>query len=218
MQQIAKLDDNKMVEILDYCYQKALNGIPMVSESVSELGEYYLKTYPTKEMAIDKLISNQIKKCTASGFVTGLGGAMTLPITLPSNITSVLYIQLRMIASIAYIMGYDVRSDEVKTMVYLCLIGSAGKDILKGIGITTGKVWAKSAIKKIPNTILRQINKAIGGRIITKYGKTGAINLTKCIPLVGGVVGGGLDFASTKIIAKYAKEHFYINQKDDLYY
>ena len=36
-------------------------------------------------------MQNQIKKCTVSGFVTGLGGILTIPVTVPANIASVLY-------------------------------------------------------------------------------------------------------------------------------
>ena len=34
-----KLTESKMLSVLDYCYDKALNGIPMVSESSEELAE-----------------------------------------------------------------------------------------------------------------------------------------------------------------------------------
>jgi hypothetical protein len=40
-------------------------------------------------------------------------------ITLPTNITSVLYIQIRMVASIAHLNGHDLKSDKIKTLVLL---------------------------------------------------------------------------------------------------
>lgn len=203
-----RLDENKMVQILDTCYQKALDGIPMVSESVTELGDYYLNTYATTEKAIEKLIDTQVQKCAISGFLTGLGGLIVLPVAIPANVSSVLYVQLRMIASIAYMNGYDVRHDEVKTMVYLCLVGSSVSDILKGVGIKVGTKVAGNLIKQIPGKVLIQINKAVGVRLLTKYGTKGAINLVKCIPLAGGIVGGGFDYISTRTIGNYAKSTF----------
>lgn len=203
-----RLDENKMVQILDACYQKALDGIPMVSESVTELGDYYLNTYATTEKAIEKLIDTQVQKCAISGFLTGLGGLIVLPVAIPANVSSVLYVQLRMIASIAYMNGYDVRHDEVKTMVYLCLVGSSVSDILKGVGIKVGTKVAGNLIKQIPGKVLIQINKAVGVRLLTKYGTKGAINLVKCIPLAGGIVGGGFDYISTRTIGNYAKSTF----------
>ncbi|MGO2174028.1 MAG: EcsC family protein, partial [Staphylococcus equorum] len=70
-----------------------------------------------------------------SGFLTGLGGMITLPVALPANITSVVYVQMRMIAAIAHIRGYDLKDDEVKTLVYLCLTGQTAGDILKDVGV-----------------------------------------------------------------------------------
>lgn len=203
-----RLDENKMVQILDACYQKALDGIPMVSESVNELGDYYLNTYATTEKAIEKLIDTQVQKCAISGFLTGLGGLIVLPVAIPANVSSVLYVQLRMIASIAYMNGYDVRHDEVKTMVYLCLVGSSVSDILKSVGITVGNQLTKNLLKKLPGKVLIEINKKVGFRFLTKGGIKGAINLGKCVPVIGGVIGGGFDYISTRTIGNYAKSTF----------
>ena len=63
-------------------------------------------------------------------------------------------------------------------------------------------------IKKIPFSIIKQINRAVGFRIVTKFGQKGVINLGKCIPVVGGVIGGGMDLFSTRTIAKTAKKVF----------
>ena len=54
--------------------------------------------------------------------------------TLPANITSVMYVQLRMCCAIAKMAGYDIHSDQVQTLIYACLTGSAASDILKHAG------------------------------------------------------------------------------------
>jgi hypothetical protein len=41
---------------------------------------------------------------------------MTLPVANPANLTSVLYIQLRMIAAIAHMGDHDISDDQVKSM------------------------------------------------------------------------------------------------------
>ena len=67
------LSSQQMVDILDVCYDKALQGIPKVSKSVDELAEDYSSKYPTAEKAAKALVANQLVKCTTSGFLTGLG-------------------------------------------------------------------------------------------------------------------------------------------------
>ena len=44
--------------------------------------------------------------------------------------------------------------------------------------------------------------------MVTKFGQKGVINLGKCIPLVGGVIGGTVDAVGTLTIGKTAKKIF----------
>lgn len=201
------LNESKMMEILDWCYDKALTGLPKM-ETAEELGDKYLRKYRNVEDAINSFVNWQTTKCTTSGFLTGLGGLITLPVALPTNITSVIYIQIRMIAAIAHMRGFDLKDDQVKTFVFVALTGQAATDILKQSGIKIGTKMSTALIKKIPFSVIKQINKAVGFRMVTKFGQKGVINLGKCIPVVGGVIGGGVDLFSTRSIAKIAKKVF----------
>jgi hypothetical protein len=209
-----------VMKILDSCYEKCLNGIPKISPSVEEMANDYLKKYKTKEEACKAMIRNQITKCATSGFITGFGGFITMPVTLPANITSVIYVQMRMIACTSYMAGFDLDSDQTQTLVYACLAGVAVNNVIKQAGIKFGVKFANGLIKKIPGKVLTKINQKVGFRFVTKFGTKGIINLGKLIPGVGAVIGGGLDLVETKIIAersyKWFFEHdFSINKKDN---
>lgn len=202
------MDELQISQVLDKCYDTALNGIPAVSSSVEELGKDYLSKNSDVKKAAKSLVNYQIGKCATSGFLTGLGGFITLPVAVPANISSVLYVQLRMIACIAYMGGHDVKSDQVKTLAYVCLTGSGAADILKSTGIKIGEKLTITMIKKIPGAVLTKINQKVGFRLLTKFGEKGAINLVKMVPLAGGIIGGGIDATSTKIIAENAIKLF----------
>lgn len=209
-----------VMKILDSCYEKCLNGIPKVSPSVEEMANDYLKKYKTKEEACKAMIRNQITKCATSGFITGFGGFITMPVTLPANITSVIYVQMRMIACTSYMAGFDLDSDQTQTLVYACLAGVAVNNVIKQAGIKFGVKFANGLIKKIPGKVLIKINQKVGFRFVTKFGTKGIINLGKLIPGVGAVIGGGLDLVETKIIAKRSYKWFFehdfsINKKDN---
>lgn len=201
------LNESMMMDVLNSCYEKAINGLPKM-ETAQDLAEKYLRKHNNVDDAINEFVNWQTAKCTTSGFLTGLGGLITLPVALPANITSVLYVQIRMIAAIAYMRGYDLKDDQVRTFVYVALTGQAATDILKQAGIKIGTKMSATLIKKIPFAVIKQINKAVGFRMITKFGQKGVINLGKCIPVVGGVIGGGADLFSTRTIAKTAKKVF----------
>ena len=209
-----------VMKILDSCYEKCLNGIPKVSPSVEEMANDYLKKYKTKEEACKAMIRNQITKCATSGFITGFGGFITMPVTLPANITSVIYVQMRMIACTSYMAGFDLDSDQTQTLVYACLAGVAVNNVIKQAGIKFGVKFANGLIKKIPGKVLTKINQKVGFRFVTKFGTKGVINLGKLIPGVGAVIGGGLDLVETKIIAKRSYKWFFehdfsVNKKDN---
>ena len=202
------LSEQQMITILDTIYAKAIDGVPKVSKSVDDLASSYLKKYKTPEEAARSLIKYQLAKCGTSGFLTGLGGLVTLPVALPANITSVLYVQMRMIAAIAQIGEFDINSDQVQTLVYACLTGSAMADILKQTGIRVGEKITLSAIKSILGKVLTAINQKVGFRLFTKFGEKGVVNFVKLVPLAGGVIGGTVDIGATKIIAENAYNIF----------
>src|SRR5690606_30607041 len=97
--------------MLDWAYEKSLDGIPGM-DSAYEMAENFLSKHETSDQAIDSLIRWQNTKAATSGFLTGLGGIIVLPVTLPANIASVMYVQIRMIAAIAHMKGYDLKDDQ----------------------------------------------------------------------------------------------------------
>lgn len=205
------LTQERMVTLLDEIYGIAIRGIPKVSKSVDQLADDYLSHCTDQKKAAKKLINNQVAKCGTSGFLTGLGGLITLPVTLPANITSVLYVQIRMIAAVAKIGGFDIQSDQVQTMVYACLTGQAISDVIKQTGIKVGEKFAVAAIEKIPGKALIEVNKKVGFRLVTKAGTKGIVNMGKLVPIAGGIIGGIWDITSTRIIAANAYSVFIKN-------
>lgn len=204
-----KLDEKDVLEVLGSIYGTAINGIPSVSKPISAFSEEYLERSPDAKTAARKMIDNAIVKCTTSGFLTGFGGLITLPVTLPANVTSVLYIQLRMIASIAYLAGLDVKSDITQTLVYASLAGVSVAEVIKKAGIQFGQKLTNAMVQKIPGKALIAINKKVGFRFVTKFGEKGIINIGKMIPVVGAVISGGFDLAETRIIADRAFREFF---------
>lgn len=61
-----------------------------------------------------------------------------MPVSIPANIGSVLYVQIRMIACTAYLAGYDLNADQVQTFIYACLAGVSVNGVVKNAGIKVG--------------------------------------------------------------------------------
>jgi uncharacterized protein (DUF697 family) len=202
---------NKMntAKVLNNIYNLAVTGNGSFGNSIQELADEYVERYGRTEKAIDKMVSNQRLKCTATGFVSGLGGLVTLPITIPADLASSLYIEIRMIATVAAIRGYDINSDEVKTLVYLCIVGNSVGDVLKQAGLKSLTNYsAKVLIPKISKAVTAKVAENVGNKLLLKTSTKVLPKLGKMVPVVGGVLSGSYNYAEISAFAKVAKNRF----------
>lgn len=161
------------------------------------------------ERVIARLIKESIAAAGSAGFLTGLGGFITLPITLPANIAGALVINVRLAGAIAYLRGYDLDDPHTQAMIPLVAVGSSVQSALAAIGAEVGIKLTQQAIKRLSIDVLRRINKKIGFMLLAKYGTQRAvITLAKAVPFVGGIVGGGVDATLTGLVGRSAKQLF----------
>ncbi|MFD6091255.1 EcsC family protein [Oerskovia sp. NPDC060338] len=161
------------------------------------------------ERVIKRLVIESTQAAGANGFVTGLGGLVAMPVTIPANMAGALIINARLAGGIAYLRGYDLHDPHILTMVTLVSAGSTAQQVLSAFGAKVGQQFAMEAIKAIPISVLRQVNKKAGFFLVAKYGtQRAAITLAKVLPIVGGVVGGAVDATLTQLIARTAKSLF----------
>jgi uncharacterized protein (DUF697 family) len=200
-----KLDVKAMgalVSALQWVYERAIDGVPGL-EGAPDLAASYQRQCATDEEAIAALIRWQVAKAAAAGFLTNLGGLATLPIALPANVLSALYIQIRMVAAIAALRGHDLRSDQVRTVVLACLCGTTLLDVVKEAGIGVGAGLAQQAATSLSSEGLRRLAR-IGGL----HGAHGSARVARLTPLIGGVIAGAIDGALTRAYANAAKRLF----------
>ncbi len=205
-------EKNLLFKIMEKTLQQAIEGIGKGIGRVAsckELADEYLeKCNNDKKAAAHKMANVQIAKCATSGFLTNLGGLITLPIAIPADLSAVWFIQLRMIGAIATMAGLDLSKDIVKSLCYSCLAGVSCAEIAKRAGVEFSKRAGYKMVGKIPTTVLRAINQKIGIKLFTKFGEKGIINIGKGVPVIGGLVGGTFDFISTATIANKAIKEF----------
>ena len=161
-----------------------------------------------REEAVRRLVAAHVRLAAASGFVTGLGGIMTLPITVPASMAGLYIVATRMTAGIAHLRGYDVDADEVRSAVLVALLGSGGAGVLREAGVEIGERSTAGVLATLPAPVLTELDKRVGYRLVAKAGEKGVVNLTKLVPLLGGPVGAAVDGVSCKTIAGYAMRTF----------
>ena len=205
--EFTSLSQEIILKSLDWAYSKAINGVPGL-HSAQDIANDFSQRDGTLIDKVNSLIRWQNTKAGTSGFVTGLGGLLTLPVTLPVNITSVMYVQIRMVTAIAIMGGYNVKDDRIRTLVYSCIAANSIAEVAKDFGLSLSNKLLIKAIKKIPTEVIKRINQAIGFKLLTKFGQKGVINLGKTIPFIGGIINAAFDVVATNTIGNIARDTF----------
>jgi uncharacterized protein (DUF697 family) len=156
--------------------------------------------------AIESLIEFHVRLASAQGFVTNLGGVIVMPVTVPANLAGVAVVQVRMVAAIAHLRGYDLNDNRVRTALVMCLLG--GEQVVKLIkegklptspmAIATAPVFDPELDAQVAEAVVEDLAERIGGKNL-------ALVLTKRVPLVGGGLGALVDGFATRQVGKYAK-------------
>ena len=156
-----------------------------------------------------KLILKRTSQSSAASFVTGIPGGLAMAATIPADILQFFGMALRLAQELSYLYGAQdlwqngqVDDKKVKNQLLLyCGVMFGVSGAVSGVRVLSTQI-AKTTLKKLPQKaltktfwypIIKQIGKAVGIKV-TK--STVAKGVSKAIPVIGGVISGGLNFAS----------------------
>ncbi len=164
---------------------------------------------PDAEGAVDRIIREHMRLGVAGGFVTSLGGFITMPVALPANVIEFYLLATRMTAATAAVRGYDIRRQHIRSAVLLTLVGADADDLLAKAGLAVpGGRLSNLAAQRLPGPALLVVNKSVGFRLLTDVGGKTFAKFGKGVPVVGGLVGAGVDAFLLKRIADSARHEF----------
>jgi hypothetical protein len=159
--------------------------------------------------AVERIVRLHVAGGVVGGFVTGLGGFVTMPVALPVNVAEFYVQATRMVGGIAHLRGYDVGDRHVRTAVLLTLVGSRADEVLAKAGMATGGgAITKLALGKLPPAALMVVNKAVGFRLVRGVFERVFSRLGRGLPFLGGIVGAVVDGWMMKRIAEQALVEF----------
>ncbi len=156
-----------------------------------------------------KLILKRTSQSSAASFVTGIPGGLAMAATIPADVLQFFGMALRLAQELSYLYGAQdlwkngqLDNEKVKNQLILyCGVMFGVSGAVSGVRVLSTQI-AKVTLKKLPQKaltktfwypIVKQIGKAIGVKV-TK--STVAKGVSKAIPVIGGVISGGLNFAS----------------------
>ncbi len=192
-----------------YLLERGIKGLGPLSSAESLATGYLMDAgYPDDDARAAALVRWETAKNFTTGFLTGLGGFVTLPVAVPSALAASWVLQARMAAAIARIYGHDLASERTRTKVLLSLAGDVAREAMKDLGLDVGDRLTQRAVEQIPGRALVEVNKRIGARLLVGAGQRVALRFPRAVPVLGGVVGGALDALVCRKVGSTAKRLF----------
>lgn len=185
--------------LINKLYAQCLSG-GYGLDSAYEIATAHQKRFKHPANALDKLIKQESKKAALGAVFTGLGGVISLPITIPANLISTLFIQMRLVTAIAILQGYDVKEEKIKVLVYISLCVMPGKQ----------KMWKTfvNLIHKSNQEVIKKISLNINNILISIMNLKHGTKIIRLFPFIGSVTGGVVDGLMTYQIGQFAKRQF----------
>ncbi len=155
--------------------------------------------------AVREVIENHVAYASAGGFATNLGGLITAAVMIPANVTGLALIQCRMVAGIAHLRGYDLDDPRVRDAILVTLLGEekvnklvVGKKLpAPPMAIATAPAYDAELDKIVAAEVTSELIAQVAGkRLATTIGRR--------VPVVGGLVGAGVDGWDTLKVGRYA--------------
>ena len=167
------------------------------------------KSYEHDEERVDALIRWETGKSFTAGFITHLGGLLTLPVSLPASVAVTWLLQARLAASVAKLRGYDIEDPRVQALILASLTGSVAPQSLRAFGVRAGEWAANHVVQKVSEKTLARVNQRIGFHLLTTAGQRGLMQVGRFVPVAGAAIGGAIDAYGSRKVAKAAKELFH---------
>jgi hypothetical protein len=137
--------------------------------------------------------------------LTSVGGVFTAMVTIPANITGLGLIQIRMVAAIAHLRGYDLEDARVQNAVLACLLGEDRVDALVLARKIPAPPMALATAPVHDPEVARVLSAEVTAELVSRVtGKRAALAVVRKVPFVGGVVGMGADGFATYQVGSYA--------------
>jgi len=132
---VTQIAPNLSATFVHQALTKAITGIGPLPSAATAADKQLTQNGGHLDKATHDVIENHVRYAGAQGFLTNLGGLVTMAVTVPTNITGLALIQCRMVAGIVHLRGYDLDDPRTRVAILTCLLGE--EKILKMIGHRT---------------------------------------------------------------------------------
>lgn len=188
---------------------KAITGVGPLPSAASAADKQLRANHGHLNRGIHDVIENHVRYAGLQGFLTNLGGLVTMAVTVPTNITGLALIQCRMVAGILHLRGYDLDDPRVRDAILACLLGEDKiAQLVKKREIPGPPMEIAGALVHDDNLDDLLANEVASELVTRAAGKRLATTVGRRVPVVGGVVGASTDAFVTWKIGRYVDREF----------
>lgn len=204
-------------QVVDHGIGPLQGSVAYAEDRLRRAGRAGRSEKQARDAAIRRIVRESVASAGTTGFVTGLGGLITMPITVPTSVAGNFIINARLVGAVAHLRGYDLSDPQVQMMIQFVVTGVGIEQVATELGVKLGEqavervaaraAWA--AIDAIPAILIDKMGVRVGYLLVIRYGtsRTAAV-LTKMVPLLGSLVGGTVDASFTRATAALARKTF----------
>lgn len=188
---------------------RAIEGFPGFP-GAREVARRHLARRRDVDLAIRDVNDQHVRLAGAQGFVANIGGFVTMAVAIPANLAGIALLQVRMVATIQHLRGYDVNDPRVRAAALLTLLGEDEVRSAVKSGLVPGPPHDIAvASGEVDPALLDRIGAHVTQTLVTRVGgKHATLTVTRRIPVIGGAVSAGVDAFSTYSIGRYADREF----------
>lgn len=165
--------------IIEQLYEDVRAGIPGLGPAVAVVHSGADATPAERDEAARRLVERYTFLCGATGFLCGLPGYLTMPLTLPANVAGVLALQLHLGQRLATLYGHDPADPDVRR---------------RCVGRVTGG-WRREDDELVHRAVDKMGERGV--RFVGEQSFRLVGRGSRSLPLLGGLVGAVCDARST---------------------
>ncbi|MGH3493760.1 MAG: EcsC family protein [Sciscionella sp.] len=186
-------------------FERAVDGVGPLRGAAASADRKLARQGGDVDAAVKTLIESHVRMAGAEGFVTNLGGAALLPVTIPSSISGLALLECHLVAGIAHLRGYDLADPRVRNAVLATMLG---EDTVRSLvrrkklpsspmAIATAPAYDENLDRRIATEVAAEmIGRIAGKRTVAVVGRR--------TPIIGGGVGAVADAYATYQTGRYA--------------
>ncbi len=188
-------------------FERAVDGFGPIKGAAAAADAKLAKNHGDRARAIGDIVDTHVSFAGVQGFLTNIGGLVTMSVAIPANVSGLALLQAHMVGGIAHLRGYDLTDPRVRNAVLACMLGGDSVTALikakklpsSPMAIATAPAYDPVLDQRIASHVAAELLERVAGK------RTLAV-LGRKISVVGGSVGLVSDGLATFQVGRYAAQ------------